>query len=201
MSDSKRVILGASAIFSLLILFFATPVRGQVRWWRDKNGILHIEGTNPARAEAQGKELPPNTSKMIDRKHAGLTLGDDESAFKAAGKGIFTGKSGVDGNYYQYTTNLPPGAVSGGALFVTGRLALILLEYTDTALGGWDGLIKQTTQRYGAPFGDSRSVAWSDGATTLSFTRESNGNITCIVDDTPVMAKEMEAQKVAAPKF
>ncbi len=200
MLKSKRLIFGAAAICSFLILFFATPVRGQVRWWRDKNGILHIEGTRPATAEPQGKELPPNTSKMIERKHAGLTLGDDESAFKADGKGTFVGKSAAGGNYYQYTGSVP-GAVSGGALFVTGRLALILVEYTDTALGGWDGLIQQTTQKYGAPFGDSRSIAWSDGATNLSFTREPNGNITCIVDDAPVMAKEVETQKDTAPKF
>ena len=201
MLKSKRLILAAAAMLSFFIVCFATPVRGQVRWWRDNNGILHIEGKGRASADSGSKEKPPNTGKMIDRGHAGLTLGDDESAFKAGGKGVFSGKSGVSGNYYQYTSNLPPGAVSGGALFVTGRLALILVEYTDTALGGWDGLIKQTTQRYGAPFGDSRSIAWSDGATTLSFTREANGNITCIVDDTPVMAKEVEAQKVAAPKF
>lgn len=134
MLKSKRLILAAAAIFSFFIVCFATPVRGQVRWWRDKSGILHIEGKGSAPADPAGKDEPRNTDKMIDRKHAGLTLGDDESAFKAAGKGIFTGKSGADGNYYRYTTNLPPGAVSGGALFVTGRLALILVEYTDTAL-------------------------------------------------------------------
>lgn len=197
MTKVKRVMLAVAAPLSLIV-FLCAPTCAQVKWWRDKNGVLHIEGAAPAKPNAVAKG---QTSKIIDRKHAGLNLGDDESAFNYEGKGAFAAKTGSDGNYYQYTGDLPPGAVNGGALFVTGRLAVIVVEYTDAALGGWDTLIKQTAEKYGAPYGDARYAAWSDGATGLSFTRESNGDITCVLDDDPTVSKLLELQKGAAPKF
>ena len=197
MTKLKRVILATAATASLIV-FLCPPTRARVKWWRDKKGVLHLEETAPARPNAVGKA---QTSKIIERNHAGLNLGDDESVFKTADKGVFAAKGGSDGNYYQYTNESPPGAVNSGALFVEGRLALIMVEYTDAALGGWDALIKQTAKKYGAPHGDAHYAAWNDGATDLSFTRESNGNITCILDDAPTVSKLLERQKNAAPKF
>jgi hypothetical protein len=197
MTKVKRVMLAITTSFSLIV-FLCAPARARVKWWRDKKGVLHLEETAPATPNAIARG---QTSKIIDRKHAGLNLGDDESAFKIAERGVFAAKGGSDGNYYQYTSDLPPGAANGGALFVEGRLALIMVEYRDAALGGWDALIKQTAKSYGAPYGDAHYAAWSDGATDLSFTRESNGDITCILDDAATVSKLLERQKNAAPKF
>jgi hypothetical protein len=205
MSPPKRVSI-RFAVLSCFIGCLSTVAFSQVRQWRDQNGTIHFEAGGPAHVNSgeRGKRAGSTSKMTIDRRHAGLTLGDDESAFKAEGRAIYIGKSGPDENYYEFNPQLPPGAAgarSAGALFVTGRLVLIAVEYTDAALSGWENLVKQTSEKYGPPGGDARFATWNDGATALSFTREPNGNITAIVNDHPTMSKQLEQDKNTAPKF
>jgi hypothetical protein len=88
-----------------------------------------------------------------------------------------------------------------GALFVAGRLALMKIDYRDFGLGGWERLVKQTTEKYGPPTGDERTADWSDGTTALSFRHESSGNIVITLEDLAVMSKYSERERATLPKF
>jgi hypothetical protein len=180
----------------------AAPGFAQVKKWVDKNGVVHYEGTGPALPKTTDPNQPkPNTRGPLDRNHAGLTLGDNEASFTAAQKGEYAGKSGPDGNYYRYTGTLPETAISLGALFTAGRLAYMRIVYGNLGLGGWEQLVKQTTEKYGPPKGDAQTTLWNDGTTTLSFRHESSGNITIILEDVAMMVKYSEQERAALPKF
>ena len=75
------------------------------------------------------------------------------------------------------------------------------IDYRDFGLGGWEQLVKQTTEKYGPPLGDARNTLWNDGTTSLSFRHESSGNITIILEDVAMMAKYSEQERAALPKF
>jgi hypothetical protein len=194
-----RLIISVLAILATLL---AAPAFSQVKKWVDKNGVVHYEGTGPAQPKTPDSNQPkPNIRGALDRNHAGLTLGDNEASFTAAQKGEYAGKSGSDGNYYRYAGTLPEGAISLGALFTAGRLAYMRIDYRDFGLGGWEQLVKQTTEKYGPPKGDAQTTLWNDGTTALSFRHESSGNITIILEDVAMMAKYSEQERAALPKF
>ena len=194
-----RLIISVLAILTTLC---STPAFAQVKEWVDEKGIVHYEAIGAGQPKTLNADQPkPNARRPLDRNHAGLTLGDDEASFRAAQKGEDAGKSGPDGNYYRYTGTLPEGAINMGALFVTGRLALMTIDYRDFGLGGWEQLVKQTTEKYGPPMGEGRTADWNDGATALSFKHELNGNIMITLEDLAVMSKYSEREKAALPKF
>ena len=190
------------SVLAILTTLSSTTAFAQVKKWVDEKGIVHYEAIGSGRPKTLNADQPkPNASRPLDRNHAGLTLGDDESSFIAAQKGDYAGKSGPDGNYYRYTGSLPEGAISMGALFVASRLALMMIDYRDFGLGGWDQLVKQTTEKYGPPMGEGRTADWNDGATALSFKHELSGNIMITLEDSAVMSKYSEREKAALPKF
>lgn len=194
-----RLIISVLAILTTLC---STPAFAQVKEWVDEKGIVHYEAIGPGQPKTLNADQPkPNARRPLDRNHAGLTLGDDEASFIAAQRGEHAGKSGPDGNYYRYTGTLPEGAINIGALFVTGRLALMMIDYRDFGLGGWEQLVKQTTEKYGPPMGDGRTADWNDGATALNFKHELSGNIMITLEDLAVMSKYSEREKAALPKF
>jgi hypothetical protein len=198
MTSIRRII----PVLAILTTLFSTPVFAQVKKWLDEKGIVHYEVIGTGRPKTpDADQPPPNARRSLDRNHAGLALGDDESSFVAAQKGDYTGKIGPEGNYYRYTGTLPEGAISMGTLFVTGRLALMMIHYRDFGLGGWDQLVKQTTEKYGSPIGDGGNAGWNDGATALSFKHETSGNIVIALEDLAVMSKYSEEEKAALPKF
>lgn len=187
---------------ALLAIFFSTPAFTQVWQWVDEKGIVHYEAIGPKGAKNTNPPQPkPNALQPIERNHAGLRLGDDESPFTASQKGVNLGKIGAEGNFYRYSGALPEGAIDMGVLFVTGRLALITIEYRDFGLGGWEQLVKQTVEKYGPALGDTRTAVWNDGTTALTLTHESRGDITVTLEDSAVMAKYSEQARAALPKF
>ena len=189
-------------VLAIVATLCSTPAFTQVRKWIDEKGTIHFGGTAQEQPEARNPNPPkPNARRLLDRNHAGLVLGDDETSFTAAHKGEYVGKMGPDGNYYRYTGPLPKGAITLGALFATGRLAFMIIRYDDFGLGGWEQLIKQTTEKYGPPMGDGRTAVWNDGATVLSFRHESSGEITIILEDFAVMSKYSEQEKALLPRF
>ena len=193
-----RLIISVLAILTT----FSTPAFAQVKKWVDEKGIVHYEAIGPSRSQIPNADKPkPNARRPLDKNHAGLTLGDDEPSFRAAKKGDYVDKSGPDGNYYRYTGTLPDGGVNMGALFVAGRLAFIMIDYRDFGLGGWEQLVKETTEKYGPPMGDERTADWNDGATALRFKHEPSGNIKIALEDLAVMSKYSDQEKAALPKF
>jgi hypothetical protein len=194
-----RLIISVLAILTTLSSTFAFA---QVKKWVDGKGIVHYEAIGTGRPQVPNADQPkPNARRALDRSHAGLTLGDDEASFKAAQKADNAGKSGPNGNYYRYTGTLPEGAINMGVLFVAGRLAFMMIDYRDFGLGGWDQLVKQTSEKYGPPMGDGRTADWNDGATALSFKHELSGNIKITLEDSAVMSKYSDQEKAALPKF
>jgi hypothetical protein len=187
------------SVLVILVVLCSTSAFAQVKKRVDEKGVVHYEAIGPVQPNTN--QPKPNASRPLDRSHAGLSLGDNESSFTAAKKGDYAGKSGADGNYYRYTGTLPEAAVNMGVLFVVGRLAFLTIEYRDFGLRGWEQLVKETTDKYGQPMGDAQSAAWNDGVTALSFRREPNGNIMIILEDALVMAKYSEQEKAALPKF
>ena len=190
------------SVLAILTTFSSIPAFAQVKKWMDEKGVVHYEAIGPGPPQTSNADQPkPNARRPLDRNHAGLTLGDDESSFTAAQKGDYAGKIGSDGKYYRYTATLPEGATNMGALFVTGRLALMMIDYRALGLGGWEQLVKQTTEKYGPPMGDQRTADWNDGATALSFRHELSGNIKITLEDLAVMSKYSDQEKAALPKF
>ena len=191
-----------SFCFALVAMLFSTPGLAQVTQWVDQNGVVHYQATGPK--EPGNRNLPqpkPNAHRPIDRNHGGLRLGDDETPFIAAKKGVFVGNSGSDGNYYRYAGTLPEGAINMGLLFGAGRLAFMIIEYRDFGLGGWEQLVKQTVKAYGPALGDTRTAVWNDGATQLTLEHESNGNVTVTLEDFAAMSRYSEQERAALPKF
>jgi len=164
----------------------------------DEKGTVHYEATGPGPPKTPSK---PNARRPLDRNHAGLTLGDNEASFTAAKRGDYAGKIGLDGNYYRYTGSLPEGAVNLGTLFVAGRLASMMIDYRDFGLGGWEQLVKQTSEKYGPQIGDERNACWNDGVTALCFKHELSGNIVITLEDFAAMSKYSEQERAALPKF
>jgi len=191
-------------VFVVAVLVTLSPAAAftQVKQRVDEKGVVHYEAVGPAQPKTPNTTQPkPNARRPIDRNHAGLTLGDNEASFTAAKNGDYVGKSGADGNYYRYTGTLPEGAVAMGVLFVAGRLAFLNIEYRDFGLGGWQQLVKETTEKYGPPMGDAQTATWNDGVTALSFRHDPGGNIVIVLEDFSVMAKYSEQEKAALPKF
>ena len=123
-----------STIFTFLAIaiFFATPAFAQVKQWTDKNGVVHFEAIGRQGAKnTNPPQTKTNALRPIDRSFATLRLGDDESTFTGAKKGVQIANNGDGGNFYSYSSALPEGANNMGVLFNTGRLAAIMIEYRD----------------------------------------------------------------------
>ena len=190
------------SVLGILTTLSSIPAFAQVKKWVDENGIVHYEAIGSGRPKTPNVDQPkPNARRPLDKNHAGLTLGDNEASFTAAQKGDYAGKIGPDGNYYRYTGTLPEGAINMGALFVAGRLALMMIDYRDFGLGGWEQLVKQTTDKYGPPISEGRTADWNDGASALNFKHELSGNIKITLEDLAVMSKYSDQEKAALPKF
>ena len=188
--------------FILLSLFFSTPGFAQVKRWTDKDGVVHLEGTGPKLPQSSDSfRAKRNALRPIERNFASLRLGDDESPFTAAKKGVAVANNGYDGNFYSYVGGLPEGALKMGVLFNTGRLALITTEYRDVGSAGWEQLIKESTEKYGPPAGDARTAVWNDGTTILNLRHELTGNITVTLEDFAAMSRYSEQERAALPKL
>ena len=189
-------------LFAILLYFYSSLAFTQVTQWRDEKGTVHLEATGPKGPRNTNSPQPkPNALRPIERNFANLRLGDDESPFTAAKKGVRIGNNGYDGNFYSYSGALPEGATNLGVLFSTGRLALIMIEYLDFGSGGWEQLVKETTKNYGPALGDTRTMVWNDGMTLLTLQHESNGNITVTLEDFAAMAKYSDQERAALPKL
>ena len=192
-------LIAGLAVFSI---GFGALAYGQVTQWTDDHGIVHYESIGPRAGAVRDPPRPkPNALRAIERDHAGLRLGDDESSFVAAKRGYVVGTSGTDGNYYRCTGPVPEGVISMGALFSGGRLALIAIEYRDFGLRAWQQLKDTTAKKYGAPFGDSESLSWNDGVTEIALKLEPSERITATLEDFAAMARYSEEQRAALPKF
>jgi hypothetical protein len=186
----------------LFTMFFSTPGFTQVKRWVDKDGVVHLEGTGPQRPKSSDSpQTKRNALRPIERNFANLRLGDDESLFSNAKKGVAIANNGYAGNFYSYPDGLPEGAIKMGVLFSTGRLALITTEYRDVGSAGWDQLVKQSTEKYGPAVGDNRTAVWNDGTTLLSLRHELSGNITITLEDLAAMSKYSEQERAALPKL
>ena len=153
-------------VHAVMFFMFVDPVGAQIKQWTDKDGIVHYEGTGPI--------TPPSSKKpsTIERSHAGYTLGEEISAFRNPNRGTSIEKA-PDGAEIALFSTLPPGALSGGAYFVTGRISFIFFKYADSALGGWDELTVSTTKKYGQPEAKTNdSVRWKDSSTILIFKKK-----------------------------
>ena len=194
-----RFMISGTVLFTI---FFASPGLTQVKRWIDKDGVLHLEGTGPEKPKSSDSAQPKrNALRPIERNFANLRLGDDESPFSAAKKGVAIANKGYAGNYYSYPDGLPEGAIKLGVLFSTGRLALITTEYRNVGPAGWEQLIKESTEKYGPALGDNRTAVWNDGTTVLSLRHELNGNITVTLEDLAAMSKYSEQERAALPKL
>jgi hypothetical protein len=191
-------------IFGLVLIavFISTPAFAQVRQWVDKSGTIHFEGIGPQGPKSTSSSRPvTNARRPIDRNFANLRLGDDESPFTAAKRGVYIANDGYDGNFYRYSGPLPEGAYNMGVLFSTGRLAVIVVEYRNFGSAGWDQLVRETTKQYGPALGETGLMYWNDGITLLSLQHESNGNITATLEDVAAISKYSEQVRAALPKF
>ena len=186
----------------VLAIFIANPAFAQVKQWTDKNGVVHFEADGrPGAKNTNSPQTKTNALRPIDRNFATLRLGDDESTFTAAKKGVQVANTGDDGNFYSYSNALPEGANSMAVLFTTGRLALIMIEYRDFGSTGWQQLVNETSKKYGAALGDNRTAVWHDGTTLLSLQHQLSGNITVRLEDVAAMTRYSEQERSALPKF
>jgi hypothetical protein len=70
------------SILAILSTLTSIPAFAQVKKWVDEKGVVHYEAIGPARPKPPVGDPPkPNTRRLVDRNHAGLTLGDNEASF------------------------------------------------------------------------------------------------------------------------
>src|SRR5262249_59418156 len=107
------------SVLAIVLTLSSTSAFPQVKQRVDEKGIVNYEGNGPDQPKTANTNQPkPNARRPLDRSHAGLNLGDNESSFTAGKKGDYVGKSGADGNYYRYNGTLPEAAINMGVLFV-----------------------------------------------------------------------------------
>ena|ERR1043166_5183873 len=200
--ETKSLMRNLTAVLAFLVTMWSTPAFAQVKQWVDENGVVHYEASGPEQPKKPAPGPPKLSARYpLERSHAGLTLGENESDFVSNKKGDLVGDIGADAHYYRYGGILPVGADKIGILFVAGKLAFVTVEYRDLGRGGWQAIMKQLAERHGPAAGDAKTAAWNDGKTGLRYRQESNGKITVTLEDVSPMSNYSEQEKAAVPKF
>ena len=192
-------------IASLALLFVASVASAQIKKWTDADGVVHYE--NEARPRDPTEELrkpgdqatPGKAQGRIDRTHAGLTLGDAESSYRASRQWFGLGADKFGGQVF---IGSPPIELKAkAAMFVDGRLSMIRLTYRDYTLGGWDTAVLSTANKYGPPKTDGTSASWRDDRTGLSLKKDYRGGIEIMIADMDLMERYNARSGQARPKF
>jgi hypothetical protein len=186
---------------ALGLALFPGPAPAQVKQWTDEKGVTHFEAhdtgktPSPRADQNNSKATPGKTSVRIERTHAGLTLGDNDSSYRNS-------PQWRSGAIDKFGGQIFSGKGSLGAMFVDDRLAMIRVTYVEYELGGWDTNLKVTADKYGPPKTNGYSEAiWLDGPTLLSFTKNYRGGVEVMISDTETMTRYTTRSGQAAPKF
>lgn len=190
----------------LVIFALTTPAAAQIKQWTDEHGVTHFEshGTgkspSPRPGDANAPKGPGLAKVSIERTHAGLTLGDNDSSFRNSKLwlSLLSDKFGMQGYF-----GAPLGTeTKRNVAFIDGRLSMILLTYKEVTLGSWDTAVKTTSDKYGPPAGNSYSeVRWTDGKTTLILKKDFLGGIEVTIGDLELTQRYTARSGQAAPKF
>jgi len=196
---------------AVFLLVVAAPASSQIKQWTDEKGVTHFEsdGSGPPPGDGQNKpkdkETPGKAKTRIDRTHAGITLGDNDSSYRNSETWLsLGGEDKFRGQIYTLRpgASTPDGVTKMGAMFVDGRLAMIRIIYNDYSLGGWDKAVKVTGDKYGPPRTNGYSEAsWLDDQTLLSFRKDDSGGIEVMIADNESLQRYNSRTGQAAPKF
>jgi len=189
----------------LVIILLPYDTQAQIKSWVDKDGVKHYESSGPPPVKSPRRQDQPEQklSRRIDRTHAGMTLGDNESSFKSSGRGTYRGVDQFGAKLYELTARgLPSGAKSGTVIFLADRITAIEIEYGEAQSGGWDRMIKETTDKYGKPtVNELRKKSWTDGKTGLILDRTYSGTVKALIGDHQTLSNYSSSIGAAAPKF
>jgi len=142
-------------------------------------------------------------SKRLERTYAGITLGDNVSAFETAEKGRLLGTDEIGGKIHFFSTRYVSSELLEKILYYWhDQLALIKLKYGCSYSGGWKQLVEQTTEKYGPPSREgSRRAIWNDGQTVLILDHDLAAYITASLGDLAFVLKYLDLQKSSAAKL
>jgi hypothetical protein len=202
-----KVARAALTVATLILLLLSAPgVHAQVKQWTDEHGVTHFESHNTGKTPSQragdaNAPTGPGLAKTpIERTHAGLTLGDNDSSFRSSKQWLlaFNDKFGMQGYL-----GLPSGDITKkGVGFVDGRLAMIMLTYKESTFGSWASAVKSTSDKYGSPKGNGYSEAtWTDGKTSLTLKKDFRGGLEVAIGDVELSTRYTSRSGQAAPKF
>ncbi|HUK42334.1 MAG TPA: DUF4124 domain-containing protein [Candidatus Acidoferrales bacterium] len=182
----------------------SAPAFAQIKEWTDENGVVHYENKPPPLPPASAKIIPRadgKTTTPIDRRHIGISLGDDAATIKASWKASSFGadKEGGEALFFP-TESLPASVTKLTALAIDGRIALIEITYSNTALGGWEKAVDDTAKKYGDPKKEIGRVSWNDGRTGLIL-KNGYKSIIATIGDQEAVNRYKQRGAVDAPKF
>ncbi len=142
-------------------------------------------------------------SKRLVRTDAGITLGDNVSAFETAEEGRLLGTDEIGGKIYFFSTRYVSSELVEKILYYWhDQLALIKLKYSGSYSGGWKHLVEQTTKKYGPPSREGgRRAIWNDGQTVLILDHDLAAYITASLGDLAFVLKYLDLQKSSAAKL
>lgn len=193
-------------IFSLL---FTTTASAQVKRWTDEKGVTHFESQGspaaplPQPRESAPRSATPGKAKVpIERSHAGIRLGDTDSAFRNPERWQKLGedKFGAAG-FICLPSFLPAGVTALTVLSVAYRVSSINVTYNETSLGSWNTVIDNLTKKYGQSEGVSSQAKWADAHTVLSLEKDYRGGIKALIIDLPAVQNYRARAGHDTPKF
>ena len=164
------------------------PKRIRMYKWKDAKGQWHFSDAPPPGVKAQLlggiEELrSAKLSSGLGQSFVGIALGQTLKSFLAAKKGAERGRDGRGLRLFRMAKSLwPPGAEALEVGFSKNSLVSIEVKYGASYLqtiGGWDGLVRETTESYGTPAkADIQKALWRHGKNGLLLNRGGNGAVT-----------------------
>lgn len=161
--------------------------------WKDAKGQWYFSDAPPPGVKAQLlggiEELrSAKLSSGLGQSFVGIALGQTLKSFLAAKKGAERGIDGRGLRLFRMAKNLwPPGAEAMAVGFSKDSLVSIEVKFGASYLrtiGGWDGLVRETTETYGTPVkADIKKALWRDGENGLLLNRGRNGAVTATFGD------------------
>ena len=141
-------------------------------------------------------------SKRLDRTYAGITLGDNVSAFETSEKGRLLGTDEIGGKIYFFSTRYVSSELLEKILYYWhDQLALIKLKYGCSYSGGWKQFVEQTTKKYGPPSKEgSQRAIWNDGQSVLMLDHNLAAYITASLGDLTFVLKYRDLHESSAAK-
>lgn len=202
------------ALLLLVLLSPSMSAAQAVYKWKDEQGNWHYSQTPPPGVNPQlmetwpqrepGERKPEGGNRAkLGRSYAGLSLGERLGSFVSARRVMERGTDASGVRVFAVVEELlPAGTVDLAAGFSHGRLVSITVKFSGqhvSSLGGWEGLVQETTGKYGPPAkAQSGWALWRDDETGLVLARGGDGTVSATFGSLPFVVPSSDLEKAPA---